>query len=164
MTSLTVSLPIQSSVTGENNPCIISGPLYTNWNCLLAGYLAASLTLLVKRKREKKNPHIISNGGATGADTLGAICLCSIHKLKGLCLHLYATVTMECVFCHSDSIFKKIKRNIAIATQAVIRAKWRPGCPFVCECRRHGKLLPTACVVPRPKKKRNPFLWIVCVC
>lgn len=58
---------------------------------LPVGWLSCSLPYpFSKKKVEKKNPHIISNGGATGAATLGAICLCSIHKLKGLCLHLYA--------------------------------------------------------------------------
>lgn len=134
-------------------------PLYTNWSGLLASYLAASLTLSVKRKW---NISLYLWWLRYRGSHIGCL-LCSIHKLKFSCLHLYVTVTIESECCHSDSSFTNRKEH-CIETQAVIRSYWRLWCLFVCECRRWEELLPVGCIVPRglcaTRSNGKPFLCL----
>lgn len=134
-------------------------PLYTNWSGLLASYLAASLTLSVKRKW---NISLYLWWLRYRGSHIGCL-LCSIHKLKFSCLHLYVTVTIESERCHSDSSFTNRKEH-CIETQAVIRSYWRLWCLFVCECRRWEELLPVGCIVLRglcaTRSNGKPFLCL----
>lgn len=163
MTSLTVPLSIQSRVTRENNPCIISSLLYVNWSCWLAGYLAASLTLLVKRKWKKKKTHIFSDGCVKGAPTL-LPCVCrAFTSWSAYALPLYVTVTIVSVFCHLEPNFSKSRGT------SLYRPKPWSGVRedfdvHSCECRRYGELLPIECMVPRSLcmtgNNGKPFLWL----
>lgn len=115
MTSLTVLLSIQSSVTEENNPCIINSPLYTK-SKLLVCWLSCSQVYAFSKNRKQNVTWSLIAALQGFQHLLTFVCKAQTSWIASR-LHLYVIITTESLFSPSLRFrFYRPERNFDIQT------------------------------------------------